>query len=452
METILMSRKERKRLEAFGRVKAGDLTLVAAGGLLRLSYRQTKRAWARYQSQGDGGLVHRLRGRASNRQSQDHVQQRVLELYRQQYADHGPTLAAECLSKEDGLVVSVTTLRRWLLQAGLWVRRRKRPRHRSRRPRRERLGELVQMDGSHHDWFEGRRGWAVLMVMIDDATGAVTARFYENESWASSVDLFQQYARRHGLPLALYVDQHGIYRPDHEPTNRELLEDCPAETQFGRAMRQLEVELILARSPQAKGRVERMNATLQDRLVKALRRAKIADLVAANQFLDEVFLPELNARFEVTAARSEDMHRPLGNTADLARIMSIQESRVVAKDWTVRWQNRVLQLPREAAAFLESGRRVTICEPLEGPLRVFAGEREVSWSPMLNPPLPKPPKHLGPTGSSQGQKPAANHPWRGRQTAAAPPPTPPLTPSEKNGLLPLRLASARLRYAGHFLV
>ena len=432
METILMSLKERKRLEAFGRVKAGDLTLVAASGLLRLSYRQAKRAWARYQSLGDAGLVHRLRGRASNRQSQDHVKQRVLELYRQQYADYGPTLAAECLAKEDSLVVSVTTLRRWLSQAGLWERRRKRQPHRSRRPRRERLGELVQMDGSHHDWFEGRRGWAVLMVMIDDATGTVTAMFYENESWASSADLFQRYARRHGLPLGLYVDQHGIYRPDHEPTDRELLDNCPSETQFGRAMRQLEVELILARSPQAKGRVERMNATLQDRLVKALRRAKIADLAAANRFLEEVFLPELNARFGVTAAQPDDMHRPLSNAADLARIVSIQESRVVAKDWTVRWQNRVLQLPREAAQFIQSGRRVTVCEPLEGPLRVFAGEREVSWSLILNPPLPKPPKRIGPTGSSQGQKPSANHPWRGRQTiAAASQPTVPLPPAAK---------------------
>jgi len=412
METISMSRKERKRLEAFSRVKAGDLTLTAASGLLGLGYRQTKRSWARYQSQGDAGLVHCARGRASNRQSQDQLKQRALELYRQQYADYGPTLAAECLAKEDSLVVSVSTLRRWLSQAGLWERRRKRQPHRSRRPRRERLGELVQMDGSHHDWFEGRRGWAVLMVMIDDATGTVTALFYENESWASAADVFQQYARQHGLPSGLYVDQHGIYRPDHEPTDQELLDNCPAETQFGRAMRQLEVELILARSPQAKGRVERMNGTLQDRLVKALRRAKIADLAAANRFLEDVFLPELNARFKVTATQPEDAHRPLSNSTDLARIVSIQESRVVAKDWTVRWQNKVLQLPREAAEFTQSGRRVTVCEPLDGPLRVFAGERELPWSSILNPPLPKPPKRTGPTGSSQGQKPAANHPWR----------------------------------------
>ncbi len=427
-----MSRKERKRLETFSRVKLGGMTLVEASELLGLSYRQTKRAWSRYQSEGDAGLVHRLRGRAPNRHSPEETKQQALALYRQQYADYGPTLAAECLEKEDGVMVSVTTLRRWLLLTGLLDRRRKRRLHRRRRTRREHLGELVQMDGSHHDWFEGRRGWAVLMVMIDDATGRVTARFYENESWASSSDLFQRYARRHGVPRGLYVDQHSIYRPDGEPTGADLLDNCPSETQFGRAMRELDVELILARSPQAKGRVERMNGTLQDRLVKAMRRAKIADLESANRFLDDVFLTEFNARFEVSAAGAEDWHRPLSVATDLARIVSIQESRVVAKDWTLRWRNRVLQLPCETAEFIRSGQRVTVCEPLDGVLRVFAGEREVCWSPILSPPLPKPAKRSGPTGSNQGQKPAANHPWRRRRTAAvSPKPSVPLPPSAK---------------------
>jgi hypothetical protein len=420
MGTILMSRKERKRLEAFSRVKTGGMTLVEAGELLGLSYRQTKRTWSRYQSEGDAGLVHRLRGRGPNRHSLEKTKQRSLALYRDQYADYGATLAAECLEKEDGVKVPVTTLRRWLLQAGLLDRRRKRRQHRRRRTRREHLGELVQMDGSHHDWFEGRRGWAVLMVMIDDATGKVTARFYENESWASSSDLFQRYARRHGLPRGLYVDQHSIYRPDREPTDAELLDNCVPETQFGRAMRELDVELILARSPQAKGRVERMNGTLQDRLVKAMRRAGIADLESANRFLDDTFLGEFNARFEATAAGAENWHRLLLATTDLARIVSIQESRVVAKDWTLRWRNRILQLQGETAEFIRSGQRVTVCEPLDGVLRVFAGDREVCWSPIPNPPQPKPAKRTGPTGSSQGQKPAADHPWRRRRAVSLP--------------------------------
>ena len=445
MGMISMSRKERKRLEAFSRVKAGGMTLVEASELLGLSYRQTKRAWSRYQSEGDAGLVHRLRGRAPNRHTPEKMKQQSLALYSERYADYGATLAAECLAKEDGVKVSVTTLRRWLLQAGLLDRRRKRRLHRRRRTRREHLGELVQMDGSHHDWFEGRRGWAVLMVMIDDATGMVTARFYENESWASSSDSFQRYARRHGLPRGLYVDQHGIYRPDGEPTGADLLDNCPPETQFGRAMRELDVELILARSPQAKGRVERMNGTLQDRLVKAMRRAGIVDLESANRFLDDTFLAEFNARFEVTAAGAENWHRPLLAATDLARIVSIQESRVVAKDWTLRWRKRILQLPRETAEFIRSGQRVTVCEPLDGELRVFAGEREVCWSPILAPPLPKRAKRTGPTGSSQGQKPAADHPWRGRRTAAAPSkPSAPLPPPAKKVACSASARCARL--------
>jgi hypothetical protein len=427
METISMSLQERKRLEVFSRVRFGEMTLVEASELLDLSYRQTKRVWSRYQEAGDSGLVHRGRGRASNRQSCAETKEQALALYRERYSDYGPTLAAECLAKEVGLVVRVTTLRRWLVQAGLWERRRKRRVHRRRRERRSHVGELVQLDGSHHDWFEGRRvvaitevayaGWAVLMVMIDDATGRVFARFYENESWHSASDVFRQYVARYGLPRSLYVDQHSIYRADREPTSEELLGDETPATQFGRAMSELDVELILARSPQAKGRVERMNGTLQDRLVKALRRAGISDIASANQFLDETFLPDLNSRFTVSATASEDHHRAVPRELDLARILSIQEDRVVQNDWTVRWQNRILQLPRESSSILQPRQRVTLCEQLDGTLRVFAGQLEVSWSPTRS----EPPCHdrkipLGhPTGSSQGQQPRADHPWRGKR-------------------------------------
>jgi molybdenum-dependent DNA-binding transcriptional regulator ModE len=272
METLQMSRKERRRLVILSQVQERKISLVKAAEVLGLSYRQLKRVWSRYQSVGDGGVVHRLRGRRSNRQAKQGVKERALQLYREKYSDYGVTLAAECLASEDELPVAVSTLRRWLQGAGLWERRRKRKPHRRRRARKEHYGELVQMDGSYHDWFEGRRGWAVLMVMIDDATGRVSARFFENESWASATTVFQDYVGQHGLPRALYVDQHGIYRADREATTHEILAGKEPQTQFGRAMAELGVELILARSPQAKGRVERMNGTLQDRLVKALRR------------------------------------------------------------------------------------------------------------------------------------------------------------------------------------
>jgi len=322
----------------------------------------------------------------------------------------------------------VTTLRRWLVAAGLWERKRKRRKHRRRRARREHFGELVQLDGSHHNWFEGRRlvgqpasqreipyaGWAVLMVMVDDATGRVFARFYENESWHSAADVFTQYVVCHGLPRGLYVDQAAIYRVDREPTSEEILADKQPETQYGRAMRELDVELILARSAQAKGRVERMNGTLQDRLVKAMRRARISGLATANKFLDEVFLPELNARFTVTSTKPEDWHRALDASFEVSRVLSVQETRVVQNDWTIRWRNRLLQLPLESASVVEPNQSVTLCEQLDGTLRVFVGDIELSWSEAsrdLSRSKPKPHRD-GPTGSNQGHKPRADHPWR----------------------------------------
>jgi hypothetical protein len=219
----------------------------------------------------------------------------------------------------------------------------------------------------------------------------------------------------------LYVDRHGNYRVDREPTEAEILAGKEPETQFGRAMRELGVELILAHSPQAKGRVERMNGTLQDRLVKAMRRAEIADLGAANQFLEKKFLPEFNARFSARPAKRGDWHRALTADTDLARIVSTQETRVVQNDWTVRWRNRVLQLPAESAEWLQPGQQVTICEELDGRLRVFAGEREVSWSATrtASPRAKRKRSGSGPTGSSQGHKPGPKHPWRGRRQQAA---------------------------------
>lgn len=426
MERISMSGAERRRLEVFSRVSKGGMSLVEASELLRLSYRQTKRIWGRYQEEGDAGLVHKGRGRASNRQPEVGQRERALALYEEYYHDYGPTLAAECLAEEHALTVSVTTLRRWLVGAGLWKRKRTRKVHRRRRERRARVGELLQLDGSHHDWFEGRRqehptremysGWAVLMVLIDDATGRVYARFYENESWNSAADVFTRYVTQYGFPRGLYVDQHGIYRADREPTDSEILAEKQPETQFGRAMRELNVELILARSPQAKGRVERMNGTLQDRLVKAMRRAGIADLASANRYLEETFLPGFNGKFSKKARMGGNLHRPLQAGFDLHRIVSIQETRVLQNDWTIRWRNRILQLPLESAEWLEPGQQVTVCEPLDGNLRVFAGEREISWSETRSVSLP--PKRQeargGPTGSSQGQRPRADHPWRGK--------------------------------------
>lgn len=420
METMTMSVKERRRLEAFSRVKSGNLSLVKASELLGLGYRQAKRAWARYQELGDAGLRHRLRGRASNRRVVPGRKEQALELYREKYVGYGPTLAAECLECEDGLVVPASTLRMWLSSAGLWQRQRQRKLHRRHRARREQYGELLQMDGSHHDWFTGRRGWAVLMVMIDDATGRVFARFFENESWHSAATTLRRYTQQHGLPQGLYVDRHGIYRAEWDPTPDEILAGIEPKTQFGRAMSELDVELIRAHSPQAKGRVERVNRTLQDRLVKELTRAGISTLESANAYLEATYLPRFNQRFGRPAAKEADLHREVLDERVL-RVLSLQEDRVVQNDWTVRWHNRFLQLSRTTSEHVQGGDSVVVSEQLDGRLRIFVGEQELAWSTVRDPvPLAGPRPSTtprGPTGSSQGQKPRANHPWRGRSVS-----------------------------------
>jgi hypothetical protein len=299
----------------------------------------------------------------------------------------------------------------WLSAAGLWQRQRRSKLHRRRRPRREHCGELLQMDGSHHDWFQGRRGWCVLMVMIDDATGRVFAIFFENESWLSAAVTLRRYVARHGLPRALYVDRHSIYRADREPTPDEILAEIEPKTQFGRALAELDVELILARSPQAKGRVERVNRTLQDRLVKSLTRAGISDLESANRYLEETFLPRFNEQFGRTAAKPADLHRAVTDD-EVLRVLSLQEQRVLQPDWTVRWCNGFLQLPRAATQHVEPGESVVLSEQLDGRLRIFAGDQELAWSHVRETPPSRPTASRGPTGSSQGQKPRANHPWR----------------------------------------
>lgn len=412
METISMNRRERHRLEMFSRVRRGEITLVKASELLKLSYRQTKRCFGRYQEEGDKGLVHRLRGQPSNRQTGVRQKRRVLSLYEKKYGDYGPTLATECLAEEDGVRVPAETLRQWLLSVGLWRKQRRRRPYRQRRARKEYFGELVQMDGSHHDWFEGRRDWAVLMVLIDDATSEVFAWFSAEETTLAAMEAFRGYVERYGLPRALYVDRDSIYRCDRESTIAENLAGKEPTTQFGRAMEELDVNVIMAHSPQAKGRVERVHGTLQDRLVKALRREKLHDLTLANRFLREEFLPAFNRRFVKPAARPGDLHRRVPRGLDLGRVLSIRETRVVQNDWTLRFENRWFQLAELHQKLALASRPVTVCRRLDGRLELLYGGRALSYRELPAPPARKPEEGVPEIRSNQGQRPSADHPWR----------------------------------------
>jgi hypothetical protein len=336
-DRIPMSQKERDVLKIMHGVLAGERTQAEAARLLRISVRQVRRIQRKLEAGGDQALVHGLRGQPSNHCLDRAFRRAVLKAYRRHYGDFGPTLASEKLAQQD-LIVCPETLRRWLIQEGLWQRRRRRDPHRSRRQRRDCFGELVQMDASVHDWLEGRGEDLVLISMIDDATGRILARFYPAGTTETHLDLLGRWLRRYGRPLALYTDRHSIFEPQDK--GRALPD---AETQFGRALRELGIELIRAHSPQAKGRIERSFGTAQDRWVKELRLAGARTCDAANAVLERL-LPEHNRRFGKPARQPTDAHRPLGRDHDLAAILSIQEERVVANDYTIRFRNRFYQL------------------------------------------------------------------------------------------------------------
>jgi hypothetical protein len=405
-----MSVRERVRLEAFGRVKRGELTVGAAAELAGLSLRQARRVWKRFKALGDEGLVHRLRGRSSNRRLPDDVRDRVVKRHQERYADFGPTLACEKLA-DDGLVLGPDTLTALLKARGLWERKRRRGRHRKRRERRACLGSLVQMDGSHHDWFEGRCGKCVLMVMIDDATSRTYARLYPAESTEAAFDVFGRWVKRQGLPRALYVDRHSIYRDEEHPEK---------PTQFGRAMKELGVELIQAHSPQAKGRVERRNAVFQDRLVKELRLRGIRSMAQANEFLEGVFLEELNRRYAVKPRDGRDLHRAVDARTTLEEVLCVQEERVVGRDWCVRWQNRWLQIDGLHTALNLPGRRVRVKHRSNGQLLVVHKGERLTFRELGAKPAPAKSRRV--VVNNRRWKPGTGHPWNVDSARRAEPP------------------------------
>ena len=372
-DLLEMSQRERDVLKVMALVLKGQRTQAEAGRLLRRSVRQVRRLVRRLERQGDAGVIHGLRGRPSNRAREPRVKAKALRLYRKHYGDFGPTLASEKLASGHGLAVPRETLRRWLLAEGLWHAKRRRDVHRSRRQRRACFGEMVQADGSEHDWLEGRGGRMVLLAMIDDASNRVHARFYPAETTEAYMDLLGRYIRKYGRPLAWYSDRDSVFRAE---SVRDRQRSVP--TQFSRALGELGVELILANSPQAKGRVERLFGTLQDRWVKELRLAKVTTLQQANDLLDGRLLAEFNARFAVTPASGNDAHRPPGKGRDLAAILSVQEERAVANDYTIRLGNRFYQLLPPVWPG-ERGGRVVVERRLDGSMKVRFKQRYLEY-------------------------------------------------------------------------
>jgi len=428
-----LSLKERDLLKVVHEVERGYITAKAGSEALGISYRQFKRVLRRWRAEGDKGLAHRSRGRPSNRRIPDGVQRKAVALIREKYRDFGPTFASEKLAACSGIRVSDETVRKWMIAEGLWKPKRRKEHHRVRRERRRCFGEMVQMDGSHHDWFEGRGERMVLIGMIDDATNEVIARFYPGESGESLMGTLKVWLETHGRPRAIYADRHSLWVAQAGQAGEKDERDT---TQLRRALKALWIDFIAARSPQAKGRVERLFGTLQDRLVKELRLRKIDNIEDANKFLADEYLPWHNQRFRVEPASRANAHRRLTKGFDLNTILSRQDERRVANDYTIRWNNRIFQIGKPAYPGLRGG-RVTVAVGLDGSIQLFFKTKRLNWNEIG--PLPPPsggngkttareaPGAASPTGkptptpgppaakSRKSWTPPPDHPWRNQR-------------------------------------
>ena len=428
-DRIEMSQRERDRLRVMTPVLSNERTGTEAAWLLELSVRQVRRLRRRLEAGGDAAIIHGLRGRPSNRRRDERLRRRIVEACRGTLAALGPTMAAEKLAAL-GLAVPKETLRRWLLEESLWQPSRRGDKHRSRRERRACFGELVQADGSEHDWLEGRGERMTLLVFIDDATSKVLARFYPAETTEAYMDLLGRWLRKYGRLVALYTDYDSIF-VDNTPGGKAT------QTQLGRALEELSIGWIGAGSPQAKGRVERFNGTAQNRLVKELRLAGATTMEEANTVLQKVFLPWFNRRCTVRPASPNDAHRPLCPSMNLAAILCHQESRHVANDYTVRFENRLYQILPPPQPGLRGG-RVIVERRFNGSLHlrfkgVYLKFKVAARSPGAPPPDPRSLSLSGTPAdgwkkegrADQATRPSAVRPAKGRSGRTPAEPCPP---------------------------
>jgi transposase len=411
-----MSEREVRRAAVLGRVKAGELKQKEAAAILKLSYRQTKRQYGRYREQGAAGLVHGNAGRRSNHAKSEKLRKRVLKIVRQEYGGEpgerlGPTLAAEQLAKEHGLKMDAETLRRWMVAEGLWSRERKRKAYRQRRERRAHFGELVQMDGSFHDWLEDRGERGCLVNMVDDATSRGLGQFAEEETTWALADAYRAWVEKYGIPRALYVDGKTVYGALATASQQERGEE--AFSQFRRMCARLGTELILAGSAQAKGRVERAHGTHQDRLIKKLRLAGINDYEGANRYLRREYWPEHNRRFAVAPAEAVDFHEAVPAGVKLNEVFSLEYERSVNNDWVVRHDNRFLQLETPE---VRPRSKVTVRILRNGRMEILQEGKRLRWHECEGTPVRSKSK-VNRKRRPKGRPPAADHPWHQRVTA-----------------------------------
>ena len=366
-EKLLLTRQDRDRLKVLHEVRKGHLRQREAAEQLKVTERWIRELVGRVKEEGDKAVIHGLCGQPSKRKIAEKIEQRAVEIIGRRYEDFGPTLASEYLTREHHITASRETVRQWMMRAGLWKRRRQRLQevHVWRR-RRSCFGELVQWDTSEHDWLEGRGEKIYLIAMVDDATSRALARFARQDSTAENMCLLKAWIERYGRFVEAYTDRAGLFETNRPNQRDEEQDGKLADTQIGRALRELGIGWIGARSPQAKGRIERFFQTAQDRLVKGMRHHQVCSLEAANGYLEQEYLPLWQERFTVQPARDVDAHRPLGKQWDLASILSHVEQRVIGQDYTIRYGGQLYQVGREQIRPGLRGQRVRVEQRLDG--------------------------------------------------------------------------------------
>lgn len=414
-QIISMSLKELDRYELIQKTINKEINGVRAAKLLKLSYRQFKRLKKNVKDKGPEGLIHGNRGKVSNRRMPEKEREQIKKHLHARYSDFKPKFASEKLAEHHNIVRDPKTIRSIMIKEGLWKVRKagKRKEHRSWRQRKAQKGEMTQFDGSYHDWFEGRGPECCLLGGIDDATGDIFLKFAEHEGVFPVFDYWRDYVIEKGKPRAIYLDKFSTYRMNQ----RVAKENHETLTQFQRAMKQLDIEAITAHSPEAKGRVERLFETLQDRLVKEMRLACINDIESANKFLKDEFLPRFNKQFSVPAAQQGNLHRKLTSKerAHIDSIFSRQTERTVQNDFTISFNNQWYQLIKQQPVTICKKDQVTIEERLDGSLKIRLRGKYLNYEEL--PARPQRSKNqpwvLAKTGATtRSQKPGPNHPWR----------------------------------------
>jgi ribosome maturation protein Sdo1/transposase len=407
-DIIMLSQEEFRKLHVIKKVLDGVVKQIEAAEMLLLSDRQIRRLIKRVKIEGDAGIGHKSRGKPSGRKMPMNIREKVIKLYRKKYKGFGPTLAAEKLHDVEDIRISDETLRLWLIESGDWKKVRKRRGHRQWRERKHYFGEMIQLDGSHHDWFEGRGPKCVLMGYIDDATGNVFGRFYAYEGTIPAMDSFKRYAKKYGLPMSVYLDKHTTYKSPAKLSVKEAIDGVEPMSEFERAMKELGVQVIHAHSPQAKGRIERLFRTFQDRVIKEMRLKGISTIKEANKFLGR-YLPIYNRKFRVTPRQEDNFHRKIPQGVDLDGILCIKTERVLRNDSTIAHRSKLYQILDKTDA-----RKVMVKEMINGKMEITHDDVSLRYKEITERPQKEQKKPFILTPKKKNTYvPAANHPWRG---------------------------------------